>query len=76
MIYVNEDEIINNITYKILDENKHKNLLLIEDIVKKTVKEELYKMGGIKSLNWIVYTKKDLYTNVTNKLYWVLEIYT
>lgn len=75
MYYTNEEEVINNMTYNILDTNKHNNVQFIEDIVKKTVKEELYKMGGLKSLNCLMYTKKDLYTNINNKLYWVFEIY-
>lgn len=75
MYYTNEEEVINDMTYNILNTNKHNNIQFIEDIVKKTVKEELYKMGGLKSLNCLMYTKKDLYTNVNNKLYWVFEIY-
>lgn len=75
MYYTNEEEVINDMTYNILDTNKHNNVQFIEDIVKKTVKEELYKMGGLKSLNCLMYTKKDLYTNINNKLYWVFEIY-
>lgn len=75
MYYTNEEEVINDITYNIVNTNKHNNIQFIEDIVKKTVKEELYKMGGLKSLNCLMYTKKDLYTNINNKLYWVFEIY-
>jgi hypothetical protein len=75
MYYTNEEEVINDMTYNILNTNKHNNIQFIEDIVKKTVKEELYKMGGLKSLNCLMYTKKDLYTNINNKLYWVFEIY-
>lgn len=75
MYYTNEEEVINDMTYNILDTNKHNNVQFIEDIVKKTVKEELYKIGGLKSLNCLMYTKKDLYTNINNKLYWVFEIY-
>lgn len=75
MYYTNEEEVINDMTYNIVNTNKHNNIQFIEDIVKKTVKEELYKMGGLKSLNCLMYTKKDLYTNINNKLYWVFEIY-
>lgn len=75
MYYTNEEEVINDMTYNILDTHKYNNVQFIEDIVKKTVKEELYKMGGLKSLNCLMYTKKDLYTNINNKLYWVFEIY-
>ena len=35
MYYTNEEEVINDMTYNILNANKHNNIQFIEDIVKK-----------------------------------------
>lgn len=75
MFSVNEHNVIDDITSKIMYNNKHLNIEPMEDMIKKTVKMELDKIGGVQSLRWLMYTKKDLYTNVMNKLYWILEIY-
>ena len=75
MIYDNKYDIIDGITATIMCNNKHLNIEPMEDKIKKTVKIELDKIGCVKSLRWLMYTKKDLYKNVTNKLYWVFEIY-